>query len=226
MQIKLLSELIYIHSSPALPTYLQGVHGYKLRHLSSVDDLKALSSRITHPTVVLVDLHECTVKQAEMLLRMNTANVNLNFIILAQVIDSSVYQLSLKYPPCMVLRHSEVAALPELLTLSQEGKTLYSRKQERHIIQAPVMVKKSAYVTESPTGSLIQALSEGKMIDFSAGGACIEIGRGQLKRKDFVSLMYLSDGGSWVSVESQLRWIRSESPLRQILGVQFLAVSA
>ena len=147
MQTKLLSELIYINASSSLPAYLQGVHGYKLRHLATLAELKAQSTRIQNPTVIIIELVQCTSKQAEVVLRMNAINKNLHFIFLAQTIENDVYQLALKYPPCLVLRQSEVASLPELLALSQEGKTLYSRKQERRFIQAPVMVKKSTFAT-------------------------------------------------------------------------------
>lgn len=75
-------------------------------------------------------------------------------------------------------------------------------------------------------GELIQFLRDGQMQDFSRGGALIALKEKGVQEKDLVSLIYKNRHGQWVSVESQVRWVVSTAQGEQIIGVQFLAVSA
>ncbi len=100
-----------------------------------------------------------------------------------------------------------------------------SRRQERFSIQSAVMLKKSVVSDSSPTGEGVQFLKEGVMVDFSEGGARITLKEESVHPKDFLSVMYKNRHGKWVSVESQVRWVRGFADGRQHIGVQFLAVT-
>ncbi|MNY58721.1 hypothetical protein D3C86_1950910 [compost metagenome] len=64
------------------------------------------------------------------------------------------------------------------------------------------------------------------MVDFSQGGAQIAVKQAGVAAKDFISLMYRDAKGAWVSVESQVRWVRPTPEGEHLVGIQFLAVSA
>ncbi|MDG0817420.1 PilZ domain-containing protein [Bdellovibrio svalbardensis] len=152
--------------------------------------------------------------------------VKMSFIFIAQTIENSVYQLGLGSSTVLFLRESEGAAITGIVTRCLNGQGMKSRKSERQPVQSPVMLKKSMVAEQSPTGGGVQFLREGSMTDFSQGGAQIEVTQGLVRVKDFVSLMYQDQCGKWVSVESQVRWIAASVTGQQIIGVQFLAVSA
>ena len=148
----------------------------------------------------------------------------------AQTIEKSAYQHSLQVfekARLLFLRESEGGSIASVLTRCFSGSSIKSRKQERLPVKVSVMLKKSQVLAKSPTGGAVQFLREGEMKDFSQGGALITIPEGRgVHPKDFLSLMYQDQKGKWVSVESQVRWVASTSHGEQIIGVQFLAVSA
>lgn len=150
----------------------------------------------------------------------------MSFIFIAQTIENSVYQMGLGNSRVLFLRESEGSAITGIVTRCLNGLGAKSRKSERQVVQASVMLKKSMVAEQSPTGGGVQFLREGSMIDFSQGGAQIEVTQGLVCVKDFVSLMYQDQRGKWVSIESQVRWVASSVTGQQIVGVQFLAVSA
>lgn len=153
-------------------------------------------------------------------------HVKSSFIFIAQTIEKTAQQLALKSSRFLLLYESEGPRIADLVTRRLMGLPVRSRKQERMAVQSQVMLKKSALAPESPTGGWVQFLREGQMSDFSQGGARIALEKGGVKQKDFISLMYQNRHGRWVSVESQVRWVVSTEDGDQIIGVQFLAVSA
>ncbi|WII71911.1 PilZ domain-containing protein [Bdellovibrio sp. 22V] len=153
-------------------------------------------------------------------------HANTCFIFIAQTIESAAYQLSLSSAKVLFFHESEGERIGSLLARRIQGETVRSRRQERMAVQSQVMLKKSVMTKDSPTGAGVQFLREGHMKDFSQGGAQISLGQGGVRVRDFISLMYQNRHGQWVSVESQVRWVVSTSLGEQIIGVQFLAVSA
>lgn len=226
MRAELLSDLIYLKTAKTLPVYLREIQGFKLRSFDYMEDLKAHLARTSQSSLVVIELSSVTPRYVEYFLRMSSENSGNYFIFIAQVVDNSVFQIQMSRGRFMVLREEEAMTLKELVQLWKSGRMLFSRRSQRQELKAPVMVKKSKYSGHSPTGAAIQALSEGQLCDFSAGGAKLLVKSSGLKLKDFVSLMYLSAQGQWVSVEAQLRWVEDAGPGRQVVGVQFLAISA
>lgn len=153
-------------------------------------------------------------------------NVKLSFIFIAQTVEKSVYQMIFSNSKILVLFESESLRIADLVTRRLMGLQVISRRQERKAVQAPVMVKKSVVAEESPTGRGLQFLKEGQMNDFSKGGAQVSLLGGKVQLKDFLSVMYQNRHGQWVAVESQVRWVVSKETGEQLIGVQFLAVSA
>lgn len=121
---------------------------------------------------------------------------------------------------------SEGKGFGELVTQCIHRITVKSRKHERMQVESKVMLKKSMIAEKSPVGGMVQFLRDGQMQDFSRGGALVTLKEAGVREKDFISLMYQNRHGLWVSVESQVRWVVSTIQGEQIIGVQFLAVSA
>ncbi|WP_374079724.1 PilZ domain-containing protein [Bdellovibrio bacteriovorus] len=175
---------------------------------------------------VIVRVENLTQRLVQAFLNWGKLNVKLSFIFIAQTIEKTAQQVAFANTQMLFLFESEAPRIADLVTRRLLGLAVKSRKQERITVQSQVMLKKSVFAEESPTGRGVQFLREGQMQDFSKGGAQISIGQGQVKIKDFISLMYQNRHGQWVSVESQVRWVVSTAAGDQIIGVQFLAVSA
>ncbi|MEK2645124.1 PilZ domain-containing protein [Bdellovibrio sp. BCCA] len=153
-------------------------------------------------------------------------NMKLSFIIIAQTIEKAAQQVAFANNQLLFIFESEGLRITDIVTRRLMGLPVKSRKQERMAVQSQVMLKKSVLAEESPTGRGVQFIREGQMQDFSKGGAQISLTQGTVRLKDFISLMYRNRHGQWVSVESQVRWVVSAANGDQIIGVQFLAVSA
>ncbi|MNJ98577.1 PilZ domain protein [compost metagenome] len=226
MQTQLLGELIYFSPTKTLPHYLHEIRGFKMRSLESLGDLKAHLRRAHQSALIVVELPQASQKHVESFLKLCPENLENYFIFISQVVENSAFQLQLNKSHFMILRGEDAMTLNELVQLWKAGRILASRRTPRQALRAPVMVKKSMLNGQSPTGAAIQALSEGELFDFSAGGAKLLLRASALKLKDFISLMYMSQQGQWVSVEAQLRWLEDAGNGQQIIGVQFLAMSA
>ncbi|MNT55202.1 PilZ domain protein [compost metagenome] len=151
---------------------------------------------------------------------------SVTLMIVAQTFENSCYKLTLERQDLVLIREKEADSLQTILDRWTRGERIYSRKKERITVKTPVMVKKSAMNLHNPAGSSILALAEGKMRDFSASGACLDIPALGMMPKEFLNVIYMSQDGKWVSVECQLRWVQKTQEGRQLVGVQFLAVSA
>lgn len=97
-----------------------------------------------------------------------------------------------------------------------------TRKFARVKVKNEVIIKKVTGGFESELGSIQVMLKDGLMLDFSRGGAKILAKNLDLKAKDSVNLMYKNKNGSWVSVESQVRWTQARGGGEVLMGVQFI----
>ncbi|KYG60423.1 hypothetical protein AZI85_13220 [Bdellovibrio bacteriovorus] len=233
MQKKPVKDLIYLSSSQntvpglaSVPAYLQGIQGVRWHLAPPPELLKDFLKSQPGELFVIVHSKSLSVKVAEAFLAWTKTKVKVSFIFIAQTIEKATFQLSHAFPQALFLYESEGLRIGEIVTRRLQGKPVKSRKQERMRVQSEVMLKKSVTAEASPTGSSVQFLKEGHMQDFSQGGAQITVEEGEISVKDFISLMYKNRHGRWVSVESQVRWVVSTAPGEQIIGVQFLAVSA
>lgn len=165
-------------------------------------------------------------RTVEAFLSWNRLKVKLSFIFIAPKIERPVHQVALSEPNVLVIFESEGERITELVTRRLRGLPVKSRKRERKPLQSQVVLKRSTLAESSPTGKMVQFLGEGQMKDFSQGGAQIVLAQGGMRAKDFVSMMYRDYQGQWVSVESQVRWVTPTPQGGQIIGLQFLAVSA
>jgi hypothetical protein len=177
-------------------------------------------------SIVLVGVEYCGKKQIEGLLERMPQSSSITLIVVAQTFENNCYKLTLERKDLVLVREHEADSLQSILDRWAKGERIHSRKKERIIVKTPVMIKKSALNVHSPAGSSILALVEGRMKDFSSGGACLDIPSIGLQPKEFLNVIYLSQDGKWVSVECQLRWVQKPEAGRQVVGVQFLAVSA
>lgn len=175
---------------------------------------------------MIIRTENLSLRAVQAFLSWSHSQVKASFIFIAQHIENSVHQLVLNRPEVLLVRESERERIEEIVTRRLNGEAVKSRKQDRMSVSSPVMLKKSVMADSSPTGEWVQFLREGHMLDFSQGGAQITMGSEPIRRKDYISLMYKNQHGVWVSVESQVRWVSSSPEGEQIIGVQFLAVSA
>ncbi|QDK39700.1 PilZ domain-containing protein [Bdellovibrio sp. NC01] len=219
-------DIIYLSPIQTLPNYLRELRGVRWRWVQTPEQMKQLIQFQQGDICVIVRSEFLNQRTAQAFLTWTQLKTRLSLIFIAQTIENAVYQLGLSDSRVLFLRESESEQIAGIVTRRLQGLGVKSRKAERHAVQAEVMLKKSSYSATSPTGGGVQFLREGAMKDFSNGGALIEISEGLLHAKDFVSLMYKDQRGKWVSIESQVRWIASTVTGQQIIGVQFLAVSA
>ncbi|KHD87042.1 MAG: hypothetical protein OM95_16580 [Bdellovibrio sp. ArHS] len=233
MHKKPVKDLIYLSSSQSsvpglasVPAYLRGVQGVRWHLAPPPELLKDFLKSQPGELFVIVHAKSLTAKVAEAFLSWTKTKVKVSFIFIAQTIEKAAFQLSHSFPQTLFLYESEGCRIADLVTRRLQGKPVKSRKQERMRVQSEVMLKKSVLAEASPTGASVQFLREGQMQDFSQGGAQITVEEGEVSVKDFISLMYKNRHGRWVSVESQVRWVVSTATGDQIIGVQFLAVSA
>lgn len=190
-----------------------------------MEELKSFLNMQKGDVTVIIQSPNLSLRAAQAFLSWTQLKLRWNFIFVAQVIEKAVYQLANQGHPILILNESEGDRIGEILTRRIFGGLIKSRRQERQNVQSPVMVKKSAYAKDSPTGRLVQLLREGAMVDFSQGGAQIAIKQAGVMTKDFISLMYRDAKGAWVSVESQVRWVHQTPEGEHLVGIQFLAVS-
>lgn len=226
MQIAPVRDLVFLSSSQSLPSYLQGLRGVRWHFTQNPEELKQYLMKQQGEIFVIVRVENLTQRLVQAFLNWAKLNVKLSFIFIAQTIEKTAQQVAFANTQMLFLFESEAPRIADLVTRRLLGLAVKSRKQERITVQSQVMLKKSIFAEESPTGRGVQFLREGQMQDFSKGGAQISVGQGQVKIKDFISLMYQNRHGQWVSVESQVRWVVSTATGDQIIGVQFLAVSA
>lgn len=226
MQIETVKDVVYLSSSHDLPAYLQNLRGVRWYRSAGIEDLRQFLAQQSGDIFVIIRSDVVSPRLLEAFLSWTTMKVKATFIFIGQKVERAAYQLSLNHPKILILRESEGPRLSDLVTRRIQGQVVKSRKQERKPLMAQVMLKKSAYTSDSPTGKLMQFLREGCMKDFSQGGAQISLPETLVSAKDFISLVYQDHQGKWVSVESQVRWAVSTERGEQIIGVQFLAVSA
>lgn len=100
------------------------------------------------------------------------------------------------------------------------------RKEQRTPLKAKVIIKNSTY---SACGSAlvrsVKVILEGYFEDFSRNGARIRLEKAPFRVKDLLCLMYQDVSGSWIEVESQVRWVSAEAD-SETLGLQFLGRTA
>lgn len=225
MQITLSKNVIYLNSSQDLPAFLQGMQGIRWHFAKDPAEFRQLLGRIQGEVYVIVRAQFLGVRTVETLASWAQSHSRLSFIFIVQTVDKAAYQVALNEPHWLFVYESE-GNIAEVISRRISGATVKSRRQQRVEVKAPVMLKKSITTERSPTGGNVQVLKEGEMNDFSKGGAKISLEACGIRVKDFVSLMYRNKQGRWVSVESQVRWVVSTTSGQQIMGVQFLAVSA
>lgn len=228
MDVVAVKDVIYLSSSHEIPRDLRGLNGVRWHRAQSPQDLKDFFRNTPQQgeTFVVVNTDFLSAKTVETFLVWTQLRARLCFIFIVQSIENAAFQMSLNSSNLLFLYQSEGPRVAQMIHRRILGGVVRSRKQERSQVQAEVMLKKSAIAPQSPTGRGVQFLKEGKMNDFSQGGAQILMAHTKVKAKDFVSLMYRNRHGAWVSVESQVRWVVSNTQGEQIIGVQFLAVSA
>ncbi len=219
--------MIYLSSSQSLPLYLKQVNGVKWHQVQSQEEIQSLLTTLKGDIHVVVRTDSLSLRTVQAFLAWGQLKLRLHFVFIADKIEKAVYQQSLhRDSQVLVLRETEAPHIAQIITQRVLGAVVKSRRQERQETKSPVMLKKSAFAEESPIGAWMQLLREGEMMDFSQGGAQITVLQSGVQAKDFVSLMYRDHRGSWISVESQVRWVKSSSTGTSLLGLQFLAVSA
>jgi hypothetical protein len=226
MQLVTVKHAIYLSSSQVLPTYLQNVKGVRWLFAKDPAEFREILAKQQGELLVVVKSDFLKLRTVETLSAWAQSHVRLSFIFVVQAIEKAAYQVSLNQPKWLFIYESEGQRITEVITRRILGQAVKSRRQERIEVKAPVMLKKSMTADRSPTGGNVQFLKEGEMNDFSQGGAKISMEASGVKVKDFISLMYRNNAGRWVSIESQVRWVMSTASGKQIIGVQFLAVSA
>jgi hypothetical protein len=226
MQLSSEKDLIYLSSSHSLPSYLKKLSGVRVHRMKTLEELKEFLQTQKGDVTVIIQSQNLSLRTAQAFLSWGQLKLRWSFIFISQVIEKAVYQLVNQGHPILILRESEGERISEILTRRIFGGLIKSRRQERLNVQSPVMVKKSAYAKNSPTGKWVQLLREGAMVDFSQGGAQIAVKQAGVAAKDFISLMYRDAKGAWVSVESQVRWVTLTPEGEHLVGIQFLAVSA
>ncbi|MGZ3773353.1 MAG: PilZ domain-containing protein [Bdellovibrio sp.] len=219
-------KVIYLGPSQGLPPYLQQVQGVLWHQFQDVVSLKQFLMSQNGDLSLVVQANFISLKLVKSFLGLQQANLKLTIIFIAQTIEIAAYQLSLSDSSILFLYESEGERLSNLVTLRIHRGQVKSRKHQRTPVQTQVMVKKSVFAENSPVGGMVQFLRDGEMRDFSPGGARVALKHARVREKDFISLMYQNHHGLWVSVESQVRWVVSTVQGEQIIGVQFLAVSA
>lgn len=102
-----------------------------------------------------------------------------------------------------------------------------TRRSERKKVTAPLLVKASEIMVDSPIGQKLRVVIEGHFIDFSKHGAKLFLCESWLVAKDYICIMYQKMDGEWVSMESQIRWTENDPTTgRVLMGVQFIARAA
>lgn len=221
-----LRNVVYLNSSHSLPSYLQALKRVHWNFTSSAEQLKHFINSHSGELTVIIRADFLSLRAVKSFASWAQQCARLNFIFIAQTIENAAFQLADGSLKMVFLLENEGSRITLLIQRFFEGKIVKARRQERQAVQSQVMLKKSVFANHSPTGAGVQFLREGQMNDFSQGGAQISVGEGGVRERDFLSLMYQNRFGQWVSVESQVRWVVSTSAGEQIIGVQFLAVSA
>ncbi len=225
MQLTPVKNVVYLNSNQDLPDYLQAVQGARWLFAKDPAEFRQLLARQAGELLVVVKTKFLAVRTVETLASWASSHPRLSFIFVVETVEKAAYQVALNQPSWLFVYEQE-GRVAEAITRRILGLTVKSRRQQRVEVKAPIMLKKSMTVEHSPIGGNVQVLKEGEMNDFSKGGAKISLQSCGIKVKDFVSLMYRNKNGRWVSVESQVRWVVSTASGLQVMGVQFLAVSA
>ncbi len=227
MQATLLGDLIYVNiDRKPVPPFLADLRGFRRREFNVRSEFESHVQRSGQKSLIVVEVEQGSRSVIASYLQCLPEQSGSYFIFLCQDLDATVFQLQMHQRNFVALRRDEQVMVGELARLWQMGQPLFSRRAVRQNVRAPVMVKKSTYSQTSPTGSGITTLKEGELSDFSSTGARLTVKATSLKVKEFISLMYMSADGRWVCVEAQLRWIKEKKDGSQVLGVQFLAMSA
>ncbi|NUN05647.1 MAG: PilZ domain-containing protein [Bdellovibrio sp.] len=212
-----------------VPEYLQGLQGVRWVYPQGPKELKAyLDVQLdvqTEEVFVVVRVSNLTQRVIQAFLSWSHLYLKISFIFIAQTIENTAHQMDALSSKLLFIYESESPRIAQIVTRRLMGLMVKTRKQERKPVQTPVILKKSATEEVAAPGR-VQYLKEGQMRDFSKGGAQIFLGQECVRLKDFISLMYQNRNGEWVSVESQVRWVVSTGQGQQLIGVQFLALSA
>lgn len=226
MKLVTVRDVYFLNSSQGLPSSLEALPGLRWNSLQGTQDLRALLTSSQEDILVLIPTSFLSLQALETFVVWTEQHPRLSFIFIVQAMENTAYRMTLSNSQMVIAYESEGPRIGEIVTRRLLRQIVKSRKQERHSLKTGVMLKKSLVSKTSPTGGGVQYLKEGMMQDFSPGGAKIALSKAGVKVKDFVSLMYRNSQGSWVSVESQVRWVISTAAGEQVIGVQFLAVSA
>lgn len=226
MKLQSVKTLIYLSAEPQLPAYLDNLRGVLWHFSRSATDVRQFLGTVTGEIFVVVKSPQLSLRMVEAFLSWTQLNKKLNFIFIAQTIEKTVHQMALNHPQMLVVFASEGARITHIMTQRLMGVPVKSRKRERQFVQVQVVLQPSHFTHQGSSGSPMPLLGEGQMQDFSQGGAQICLRKGGVRPKDFVKLMYRDHRGEWVAVESQVRWVATASDGQEVLGVQFLAVSA
>lgn len=221
-----IKNLIYLNSNQEILSCLQSIRGTKWNIFHDLKGLIQYLDGQRDESLLVVHTKFINLKAVQYFLSLKKKYLKISFIFIAQTIEKAAHQLSFANPDLFFFYESEGDQLGNLVTRCIYSKPVKSRKHERMCVESQVMLKKSVMAESSPVGGLVQVLRDGQMKDFSQGGALVAVKEAAIREKDFISLMYQNHHGKWVSVESQVRWVVSTMRGEQIIGVQFLAVSA
>ena len=208
-----------------VPDYLQGLQGVRWVYPQGPKELKSYLDQQDEEVFVVVRVSNLTQRVIQAFLSWSHLYLKLSFIFIAQTIENTAHQMDALSSKVLFLYESEYLRISEVVTRRLMGLVVKTRKQERKPVATSVILKKSL-TDENESAGRVQFLKEGQMRDFSKGGAQIHLGQECVRLKDFISLMYQNRNGEWVSVESQVRWVVSTGAGQQLIGVQFLALSA
>lgn len=224
MKITRRPHVIYLSMSP-FPEELRVVPGLSWSFVKTTDELQAALEVCEKEVFVVVRFSMLTVRALETFLKWGRLNLKAHFIFLVQTIeDRAQTDLRVNARIMVVVEGEANCSIAELVQKRIFGVSVEARRETRIAVTSPVIIKKSSLVAEDMPG--VQFLREGAMQDFSRGGARLRVLGGGVSKKDFVSVMYRDTNGSWVAVDSQVRWVRNLESGQQVVGVQFLAVNA
>lgn len=208
------------------PDELRVIPGINWSFVKTIDELQGVLTETEQEIFVVVRLVTLTRRTFDVFHRWSRKSLKLNFIFLVQDLEDHVQEcLRLTSQITVILETEKKTSVAKLLQKKIFGVEVETRRELRFAVASQIILKKSSLVAETSVPG-VQLLREGAMQDFSRGGAKIKIFGGGVAKKDFVSVMYRDSNGRWVAVDSQVRWVHEAQNGEQLIGVQFLAVSA
>jgi hypothetical protein len=225
MALEKMMNVVYLSSGRSLPSEFKQISRVNWHCPCDKEKLIALFNILQGEIIIVVQSESLSSRTIQAFFLWIGFYSSLSFVFIAKNVEPKSFQITNGNPRILILEESEGVKIEKILTRRLRGEPAINRKRERLTANSFVILQKSK-VMSGPAQVGTEYLGSGRMVDFSRGGAQVILRRGSLHLRDFFQLVYRDVHGEWVTIESQVRWHRSQSADLARVGIQFIALSA